>query len=421
MLLKGLIPLKRKILSIHIAITTRIGLEYMNIAKVFLGDPGNQKGLFNNVVERTKQLMLVEPNVDCYMIRLEYGLILRLLKRQFLKPIRQEFSTVDGIQFKNLWVTMGLLDYLLVHKLHKRLVFGIKQLNIYVDLFKRYDLLSSHGMVANYLSMQVKSKFQIPFVATWHGSDINVTPFESNLNEVAVSNLLDVANHNFFVSRKLLEVSSALSSKNNKSVLYTGPTKAFYRYSDVQREVMRNKYRIKTNYVVGFIGNFVPIKNILVLPLIFKKIQEELQDISFMVVGDGELGYKLSVELSKLDIKNVYMLGKQEPAQIPDIMNCINILILPSLNEGLPLVTQEALACSVHVLGSNRGGIPESIGEENCFDLDECFSQHVASRALYLLCNDIRPPTLPEKFCWGSAIAQEITVYHGVVSPKVGF
>lgn len=388
----------------------------MKIAKILIGDPDNQKGFFNNVMERTKQLILVEPNIDCYMIRLEYGLILRLLKRQFRKQVRQEFSIVDGMKFKNLWVTMGLLDYLLTHRLHKRIVVGIKQLNKYVSLFEGYDLLSSHGMAANFLSMQVKNKFQIPFVATWHGSDINITPFESMTNKSEVKKLLDTVDHNFFVSQKLLETSDVISEKKNKSVLYTGPAQSFYKYSDAEREVLRKKYSIKTTYIIGFIGNFIPIKNVLVLPDIFKKLQDELQDISFVVVGNGELGTQLSSGFTKQGIKNLHMLGKQEPNQIPDIMNCLDVLVLPSLNEGLPRVTLEAQACGVHVVGSDRGGIPEAIGEENCFELDDNFVDHVALRILELIKYNIELPSLPDKFSWEACIEKELLTHKNAYS-----
>src|SRR5699024_7557892 len=106
---------------------------------------------------------------------------------------------------------------------------------------------------------------------------------------------------------------------------------------------------------------------------IFKKIQDETKDISFVLVGDGELSSQLSSELTKHGIKKLYMLGKQDPKKIPDIMNCLDVLVLPSLNEGMPRVALEAQACGVNVVGSNRGGIPEAIGDGNCFEINNNF------------------------------------------------
>lgn len=63
------------------------------------------------------------------------------------------------------------------------------------------------------------------------------------------------------------------------------------------------------------------------------------------------------------------------------------MLLLPSLNEGMPRVTLEALTCGVSVVGSNVGGISESIGEKNSFDLDDDFLNSISSRAIEILEN----------------------------------
>ncbi|MGP4865180.1 glycosyltransferase family 4 protein [Psychrobacter sp. T6-5] len=385
----------------------------MKIAKVLVGNPSNRKGFFNNVIERTKHLMAIESEVDCYMIRIDYGIVMRILKRQFGKSVLDEFYTIDGITFKNLWIKMGALDYLLTHRLHRNIVLSEKQLENYLPIFEQYDLLSSHGIEASYLSKLVKNRYSIPFITTWHGSDINITPSKSTKSKQKIKQLLESANHNFFVSKKLLETASTISIKAKKSVLYTGPSSAFYRYDDARRIEIIEKYSINTSHVVGFIGNFVSIKNVLLLPEIFLKLQNSLDDISFVIVGNGELERKLKEKLAKSKIKNLHMLGKQEPENVAEIMNMLDVLILPSLNEGLPRVTLEAQACGVHVVGSNRGGIPEAIGSSNCFELDENFIDAISARILILLKNKSLAK-LSNGFSWPNAIRHEREVHQNV-------
>jgi len=79
------------------------------------------------------------------------------------------------------------------------------------------------------------------------------------------------------------------------------------------------------------------------------------------------------------------------------------------LNEGMPRVTLEAQACGVNVVGSNRGGIPEAVGYDNCFELDEGFVKKITNRIIEII--DHRPK-LPEKFSWVNAIATEVQVYN---------
>lgn len=378
----------------------------MKIAKIFTGDPANQKGQFNNIVERTKRLKGVEPNVDCYMIRIQYSWLGRLLKKQFIPQEKPDYVEVQGVTFKSLWITMGLIDYFLTYKLGWKLTIANRRLKKIVPLIKQYDLLSVHTYEAVTLASYAKKTHGIPFVSTWHGSDINFYPFKNSLITKKVESLLNEANHNFFVSEKLFETAKLISSEPNKSVLYTGPAEFFIQYTGEKIQQLKTNYNLKHKFVVGFIGNFVPVKNIFVLPEIFNTIQAHVPNVDFVVVGNGELDTFLRKKFQRLQLNNVHFIGKLQPQQVPEILNCMSILLLPSLNEGLPRVALEAQACGVPVVGSNRGGIPEAIGEENCFELDESFVHRASERVIELMRNSVRV-TLPDKFSWERALGIE--------------
>lgn len=385
----------------------------MRIAKIFVGNPDNKKGVFNNVIDRTTHLRAKIKDVDCFMIRMEYGVILRTIKRSFKTATKEIYTNVAGLEFRNLWVSLRAYDYINTHKLKREVVLCKRQLRQFVHLFKDYDLLSVHDVQALYIAELVKQEYGIPYVTTWHGSDINVVPFRSEDTKKIMANIITKPDYNFFVSQKLLETSDQIVISNNKGVIYTGPTPIFKKYDDEQKILARKKYNIHSKYVIGFIGNIVQIKNVLSLPLIFKRIQDNFKDdvVSFVIVGNGELEKKLDNSLIEQKVNNLYRIGKLEPNEVPDIMNCIDILVLPSLNEGLPLVTLEAQACGVHVVGSNRGGIPESIGNKNCFALNDNFVTNISNRVIEILKNNEPRPTLPEKFSWEEAVKMEVNVY----------
>ena len=108
------------------------------------------------------------------------------------------------------------------------------------------------------------------------------------------------------------------------------------------------------------------------------------------------------------------MFGKVEPESVPELMNCLDVLILPSLNEGLPLVTLEALACGVNVVGSNVGGISES-RKKNVFDLDDDFAQNISNRIIEIIENNEKPKPLSEEFSWNKAIEKEVGMYKNIL------
>ncbi len=387
----------------------------MKIAKIMVGNPDNKKGFFNNVIQRIVHLKTLESDVDCYIIRIEHGLMLSFLKGNFRKKPREEYTVIDGITFKNLWIDLSLINYVLTFRLHRKLIISPKQLKRFIPYFKDYDLLSSHDIEALYLSNLVKERFKIPFVATWHGSDINLRPFDSAILMHEIKNLIDSASHNFFVSQKLLDKSDDVSKLAKKSVLYTPPALDFFNFEPQKVTEIKKSLGINSKYVVGFVGSLIPIKNVMILPQIFEKLQNEFSDISFLVVGEGKLEKKLAAAFKDNNIKNLHMLGKKKPNEMPTLMNCLDVLIIPSLNEGLPRVTLEALSCGVNVVGSNRGGIPEAIGEENCFELDNEFISKATSKISFYLNNPQLKPSLPDKFSWDAALDQEKQVHNDVL------
>src|SRR5690625_2386827 len=137
----------------------------MKIAKVFKGDPNNQKGQFNNIIERTKRLKSIEENVDCYMIRVQRSWLFRLLKKEsLLNSSREKFTEIQGVVFTNLWIKMTLLDYIFTFRLKRKLAIANRQLKKYSSIFSNYNVLSVHTYEAATLADDVKNKYGIPFV-----------------------------------------------------------------------------------------------------------------------------------------------------------------------------------------------------------------------------------------------------------------
>ena len=194
-----------------------------------------------------------------------------------------------------------------------------------------------------------------------------------------------------------------------------GPSDVYLNPPQHNKEYIRNELNISTKYLVGFIGNMVPIKNVMVLPDIFRRIQSKLHDVSFVVVGDGDLFNNLKAKTKEYNIQNISFTGKLLPEEIPAIMYSLNLLLLPSLNEGMPRVTLEALSYGVPVVGSNVGGIPESIGEENCFDLDDDFVKNISTRAIEILENGEKPKQLFKEFLWETTLEKEMSVYKNIL------
>ena len=79
-----------------------------------------------------------------------------------------------------------------------------------------------------------------------------------------------------------------------------------------------------------------------------------------LVAGEGEELAVLQEEALNLGIQeNVKFLGFRE--DVPSLLRAMDVFLLPSLSEGLPLSVLEALALQKPVVASDVGGIPEVV------------------------------------------------------------
>jgi glycosyltransferase involved in cell wall biosynthesis len=139
-------------------------------------------------------------------------------------------------------------------------------------------------------------------------------------------------------------------------------------------------------YEIGFVGRLSKEKGIVNF-LKSLKILNGGHNVIF--IGDGEEknsvlnGIQRLKSIFKLDIKYI---GWVENEKLPNYLNKIKILVVPSYKEGLPNIVLEAMACGCVVLATAVGGIPGVIkdGETGCIMKDnspECIAENI-KRAL---------------------------------------
>ncbi|MGA1840810.1 MAG: glycosyltransferase family 4 protein [bacterium] len=118
-----------------------------------------------------------------------------------------------------------------------------------------------------------------------------------------------------------------------------------------------------------------------------KIILENNNAVRFVVVGDGYLKDELIGKTRDIGIEeHVIFTGFRN--DIPNIIKSIDILVLPSINEGMPMVILEAMSASKPVVASNVGGIPEMIVDgETGYLVPPCDINRLAE-ALIRLVND---------------------------------
>lgn len=109
---------------------------------------------------------------------------------------------------------------------------------------------------------------------------------------------------------------------------------------------------LNDRFVIGHIGRFEVVKNHQFIITMFSEYLKQQPNAILLLVGDGVLKQQIESLAVQLGVQeNVIFLGKR--TDIPYVLNKINILLFPSLYEGLPVTLVEAQASNTPILMSD--------------------------------------------------------------------
>lgn len=127
----------------------------------------------------------------------------------------------------------------------------------------------------------------------------------------------------------------------------------FNSYNYEIREKVRKEFGWEEKIVIGHIGRFTPQKNSVHLIEIFAAIAKKEPKAVLCLIGDGELKEEMFAKIKDLDIeKQVDYFGRREDIQ--QFYNAMDVFLLPSLYEGLPVVGLEAESCGLPMFFSTE-------------------------------------------------------------------
>lgn len=128
-----------------------------------------------------------------------------------------------------------------------------------------------------------------------------------------------------------------------------------------ERSLMRRELGVdEEDRLIGAVGRLSAVKGHELLIRAAAELLSSKCKIKVLLVGDGPLLGLLRELADKLGIlKHVLFVGHQDNVQ--DFLTAMDIFVLPSLHEGIPMALLEALAMELPVVATRVGGIPEVI------------------------------------------------------------
>jgi len=148
--------------------------------------------------------------------------------------------------------------------------------------------------------------------------------------------------------------------KNNVLTIHNGiDTKAYIGRSHVERAHQNGR----TEYVIGAVGSLYPVKGHTYLLQALAIVLKTQPEVVCRIAGQGHLLPQLEAEAGDLGIANqITFLGLRD--DIPEVLRNIDVFVLPSLSEGLPLSVLEAMAAGKPVIATDVGGVSEVLQDQ---------------------------------------------------------
>ena len=126
-----------------------------------------------------------------------------------------------------------------------------------------------------------------------------------------------------------------------------------YAFNSHRRKILRKEMGLTDEFVIGHVGRFVFPKNHEFLIDVFAKDYKKNPHMVLLLIGDGPLRSAMEEKVKKLGLTDhVNFLGLRNDVQ--NLYNVMDIFVLPSHYEGLPVVGVEAQANGLPCLFSTK-------------------------------------------------------------------
>lgn len=136
-----------------------------------------------------------------------------------------------------------------------------------------------------------------------------------------------------------------------------------FRPNDEVIKPLKEKYKLDNKFVIGHVGRFTFAKNHRFLIDIFKEIVKRKENAVLMLVGDGEMNEQIHSWVKDAEIEDkVVFVGQVTNPEL--YYRLANVMVLPSVFEGLSLSTIESQIAGIPVVVSTA--IPEEAVISNC-------------------------------------------------------
>lgn len=230
----------------------------------------------------------------------------------------------------------------------------------------RYDVVHTHTSKAGFLGRIAAARAGVPVVVhTPHG---NI--FDGYFHPAITRLYVWMERHAARRTDAIIELTPGgitahldehIGHREQYRVIFSGIDVAPYERAIARRNETRAALGIQPNQIlVGGVGRLEPIKGFPYFVEAAKRAAVSAPELTFVLAGTGAQEALLRQAARPLGDR-FRLLGLRE--DIPDLMAAYDVLVVPSLNEGMGRVLLEAGAAATPVVATRVGGIPDVVDD----------------------------------------------------------
>lgn len=255
---------------------------------------------------------------------------------------------------------------------------------------EQIDIVHAHGTRAASNMFQAAKKLKRPFIYTCHA-------WSFHLDQNPVVKKLRIWGEGFLTAQADVVICGSKANRETGRQLFKNfdavivnnaiDLKRFNPYGVYKN--IRDALGIAADEIlVASIARFTLQKQPLKLITAFAGVCKKVPNAKLLMVGDGEQKEEAVKLIQKLMLQDKILLQPFRQ-DIPDVLAAVDIFVLPSLWEALPIALLEAMSMGKAVIGTNVDGTPEIIEHEKNGLLIELHElEKNISDAIIRLCTD---------------------------------
>lgn len=191
---------------------------------------------------------------------------------------------------------------------------------------------------------------------------------------------------NFLLANRLIIYSSSLIKEANLTSYYRKTVIAYEHFVDFRIFLPKKKIDERLN-VIGYIGRLSEEKGVQNLITAIPLVLAQRPDMHFLICGEGNLSCDVGRMIKNYSLDSNVKTIKWIPHEnVPQYLNELKLLVLPSFTEGLPNILLESMACGTPVIAASVGSIPDIISDgKNGFLLESNSPKLIAAKIIELI------------------------------------